>query len=190
MKVLYYTIASLIVVSCTIPHKKTNEGNPTENNLSQRKYQPIDKRDITKIILLIADTSIIDPSHKELPPLIQIGSGAGFVDSSARPILKPTQEIILENSAKDTFLDIFNNYLKVPQDTTVGTSCFILYRHVFILYDAQGRISEQINLCLDCTKLDFLRRGAFIQFLDNNRSLFSLLIQNLKLTNAYVPEIL
>lgn len=188
MKVPILVISVFVLISCsgsnTEPNDDTTFG---QNNLSKRKYQLIEKDSIDKIVLLIADTSIIDPPNKELPDMLRIHSGSGFVDSTGRPIFKPTQEIIIKGSTKDKFIGVFNSYLEIPQDTTIGTRCVVLYRHCFLLYDQKGKMSEQINLCLDCTKLDFLHRNAFIQFLDNRKMLFIDLIQNLNLTGAYVP---
>ena len=182
MKILLFVIP-LIAISC-----KTATNDATRKNENTKRYRHIDKLNISKMELLVADTSIIDPVKKEPPPLVRIGDGFGFVDSTGKPVFEPTQKIIFNPYATDSLVDIFNIYLHIPQDTTISTNCSILYRHVFILYDTTGKINEQINLCLDCTKLDYLKRGAIIQFLDNNEVLFSRLIKNLKSSGAYIPS--
>jgi hypothetical protein len=180
---IVFIFASLTIVSCG-----TNTTNLQVDNLSKTRYPALDKDNITKIELLIADSSIIDPLHKELPRLTPIGLGLSFIDSAGNQILVPTQKITVTGSEKNIWVDIFNNYLEVPQDTTIGTACDVSYRHVFILYNPLGKINEQIYLCLDCTKFDFIKRHAFLQFLDQKKILFDQLIKALKNRGAYVPN--
>ena len=182
-RTLLFFFSIITLSSCSSQTRAPQE----QANQSTANYDSIIRTDISKIVLLIADTSIIDPANKELPPLIDLGVGATFVDSTGKALFKPTQEIIFRGSLKDTLVDIFNNYLNILQDDTLSTSCFRLYRHVFILYDSTGRINEQINLCFDCTTLDYWHRDAFIEFVDEYKTLFDKIVEILKNANAYVP---
>ena len=183
---MIYILFLLTGLSCGTIDKKSGVDNLSH---SFKKYLPIGKQKIIKIELFIADTSLIDPVHRNPPPLIQIAPDAwSFIDSSGHPIFNPTQKISIKDSVKNALIDIFNKYLEIPQDTTIATACSILYRHVFILYDSKGQKDEQIYLCLDCTKLDFRKRHAFIQFLDNDKTQFARLIATLKELGAYVPN--
>ena len=139
-------------MSCGTPNT-----NPQTSTVSTPAFIQLDKNDITKIELLIADSSLIDPVHKELPILTKIGAGLSFLDSTGKLTLRPTQRIDFTQSEKNKLIDIFNNYLTMPQDPTLARACSILYRHVFVLYDNLGKTREQVYLCLDCANFNFIK---------------------------------
>ena len=156
-------------------------------NLSKTRYAHFDKKGIDKIELQIIDSSISDPRYKELPPLAQVGHGFSFIDSSGKQTCKPTQILIYKDSTKDKLLTILNSYLDIPQDTTIETACFRIYRHVFTLYNINNQVVDRAYICLDCTRLEFRRLAADIKFMQDDKKLFSDLIGILRKTNAYVP---
>jgi hypothetical protein len=180
---IIFAFVLLTIMSCG-----THKTNPQASSVSIPVIFQLDKNSIDKIELLIADSSLIDPVHKELPTLARIGKGLSFLDSAGILTLKPTQRISFTQSEKNKLVDIFNNYLTIPQDTTLATACSILYRHVFVLQDSVGKNQEQIYLCLDCTNLDFIKNNAHVKFLDQSEALFRQLIMILRNGGAYVPS--
>lgn len=148
----------------------------------------IDKSAISRIELLIADTSIIDLPSKQLTKLIDIGEGQSFVDSSGNPFYKPSQIITFTNAAKDSLVDIFNSFLDLSQQELEPTTCIILYNHVFILYDTKNVIVEQIDLAFDCPiQFNYLHRGKIVKVIDDNSVLMTGFIKKLKLANVFIP---
>jgi hypothetical protein len=190
MKV-WFLVLLIFHFCCNVPVKKeeTQVHAIEEPKPAYRKnsYAPIVSSDISKIILYTADTSILNPPEKINVFSASIGTAPSLLDSSGKPCVKPSQTLLLKDVQKDSLIDIFNKFLLVPQDTTLGSNCLIFYTHVFVLYDLKGKIVEQIHLCLGCTKLNYIHRGAFLQFIDQERSLFSALLRRLKIVNAYLP---
>lgn len=149
----------------------------------------IDKKVISKIDLLIADTSIIDLPSKQLTKLIDIGDGQSFVDSSGNPFCKPSQIITFKGSGKDSLINIFNSYLDSGQQKIVPTTCITLYNHVFILYDTKNRIEEQIDLAFNCPmRLNYLHRGVVVEPKDENSDSFRIFVNKLRLVGAFIPS--
>jgi hypothetical protein len=119
----------------------------------------IDSSAISRIELLIADTSIVDLPSKQLTKLIAVGEGQSFVDSSGNPFHKPSQIITFINSDKDSLVSIFNSFLNSSQQDEDATTCITLYNHVFLLYDTKNTIAEQVDFAFDCPmQFDFLHR--------------------------------
>lgn len=181
-------IALFALIALLFLAKKASFTETSTTTFSYENVEPISKAAVSKIVLLIADTSVIDPSRGINPPMLKVRNEAGFVDSNGKPFLRPSQEIVFTDSTKDEFIEIFNSYLKVPQDTTIRLNCSVIYRHAFQLYDANGALLEQVHLCLSCAKLYFTGRKAFVQFLENENKLYAQLKERLKQSGAYLLE--
>lgn len=181
-------IALFALIALLFLAKKASFTELSTTTFSYENVEPISKAAVSKIVLLIADTSVIDPSRGINPPMLKVRNEAGFVDSNGKPFLAPTQEIIFTDSTKDELIAVFNSYLKVAQDTTIRSNCAVIYRHAFQLYDANGTLLEQVHLCLNCTKLYYTRRKAFVQFLENENKLYAQLKERLKQSGAYLLE--
>ena len=117
--ILFFFTLSLTIVNCASNSKKN-----VNKTFSKVIRQTIDTNAISKIELLIADTSIIDLPSKQLTQLIEIGEGESFVDSSGKPFYPPSQKIIFNGSSKDSLMEIFNSYLYMPT-----TRIFANYLH-------------------------------------------------------------
>jgi len=173
MKVLAYLSILLLTVSC----RRTSDS-----------IKHIDKNAISKIELLIADTSIIDLPLKQLTKLIDIGEGQSFVDSSGNPFYKPSQIITFTNSGKDSLVNIFNSFLDSSQQDAKPTTCITLYNHVFLLYDNKNNVEEQVDFAFDCPmQFDFLHRGKTVEVKDDYSELITRFVKQLKLVNAFIP---
>lgn len=177
-----------LISACKTSAKKDQNDEQPVRLLTKRQYPIIDTAEIEKIVLYVADTSIIDPSRKELPLLANIGNAGSIVDSSGKPVISPSQGLGIIKQAKDSLIRIFNHYLQSPQDSLLTTNCATFYTHVFILYDKGGKIREQIHMCLDCSKLNFIYRGAYLEFIDEQKDLFQGLITSIRNLDAFVPE--
>jgi hypothetical protein len=179
------------LISCNSSSRKDSPKEPiTEDRkpaYSKQKFPLIDSSAISKVVLYIADTTVLNPPEKINVFNASIGYAPSLLDSSGKPCVKPSQVIQITKAQKDSLVSIFNDYLQVPQDSTLGTNCEIFYTHVFVLYDRKGKITEQIHLCLGCSKLNYIHRGAFLQFLDDQKLLFSALLRNMRKVNAYLP---
>jgi hypothetical protein len=182
-----YVLICFLAVSTIVFSCKSKPGGTEETIISKKTFPHIDNKRIAYIKLQIADTSLIDPLHKPLIGLARIGRGASFIDSTGRQTLNPTQTILFKGASKDSLLAVFNGYLDSPQDSLTETACMILYRHVFTIYDTVGKIDDRAYLCLDCTRFDFVKRNAYLKFLDKDAQLFSLLIKQLRKSGAYLP---
>jgi hypothetical protein len=149
----------------------------------------IDSSAISRIELLIADTSIVDLPSKQLTKLIAVGEGQSFVDSSGNPFHKPSQIITFINSDKDSLVSIFNSFLNSSQQDEDATTCITLYNHVFLLYDTKNTIAEQVDFAFDCPmQFDFLHRGKTVAVKDYYSELMTRFVRQLKLKNAFIPE--
>lgn len=191
MKPVIYILFAVILISCNSSARKDSPKEPLAENYkpvySKKKFPLIDSSVISKVVLYIADTSVFKPPEKVNVFSSNIGFGASLLDSSGKPCTKPSQVITVTGSQKDSMVQIFNDYLQVPQDSTLTTNCLIFYTHVFVLFDKKGKIREQVHLCLGCSKLNYIYRDAFIQFLDAQKPLFSALLRNMRNLNAYLP---
>lgn len=191
MRLIYFILLVVALISCNSPSRNDTQKEPvTEEHkpaYSKRKFSLIDSSAISKIVLYIADASVFNPPDKIDVFTSSIGYAPSLLDSSGKPCVKPSQVLLITKAQKDSLVNIFNDYLQVPQDSTLGTNCEIYYTHVFVLYDRKGKITEQIHLCLGCSKLNYIYRGAFLQFLDDQKSLFSALLRNMRKVNAYLP---
>lgn len=173
MKLLLFPSILFLIVSC----KTTNSS-----------IKPIDASDITKIELLIADTSIIDLPSKQLTKLIDIGEGQSFVDSSGNPLYKPSQIITFTSADKDSLVHIFNSFLDSLQPDIESTTCITLYNHVFLLYDKKNNIQEQVDFAFDCPmQFDFLHRGKIVTIKHGYSELMTRFVKKLKLVDAFIP---
>jgi len=184
MKLLIF-ISTLLstLISCGTNDTKAVDNVETKNS---RKY--IDKNLISRIDLLIADTSIIDLPAKQLTKLIEIGDGQSFVDSTGIPFCKPSQIITFRGLSKDTLINIFNSYLDSGQQKIEPTTCIILYNHVFILYDNKNKKEEQIDFAFNCPiRFNYLERGEVIQPKDEKSKLLMGFIDKLKISGAFIP---
>lgn len=191
MKPVIYFLLAIALVSCNTSSRKNTPKEPLDGEYkpvySKIKFPLIDSSEITKVVLYIADTSIFKPPEKINVFSCYVGFGSSLLDSSGKPCAKPSQVITVTGAQKDSLVQLFNDYLQVPQDSTLTTNCLIFYTHVFVLYNKKGKISEQIHLCLGCSKLNYIYRGAFIQFLKVQKILFSSLLQIMRNVNAYLP---
>lgn len=191
MRLIYFFVLVVALISCNSPSRKDTPKEPvTEEHkpaYSKKKFPLIDSSAISKIVLYIADASVFNPPDKIDVFTSSVGYAPSLLDSAGKPCVKPSQVLLITKTQKDSLVNIFNEYLQVPQDSTLGTNCEIFYTHVFVLYDRKGKITEQVHLCLGCSKLNYIHRGAFLQFLDDQKSLFSALLRNMRKVNAYLP---
>lgn len=172
-----------VFISCGTNNQKSNDRKNTTDFTEH-----IDKNVVSKIDLLIADTSIINLPEKQLTKLVDIGYGQSFVDSSGNPLYKPSQIITFKNSGKDSLIDIFNSYLDSGQQNIEPTTCIILYNHVFILYDNRNRIIEQIDFAFNCPmQFDYLSRGMVVDPKDENSKLLTTFVNKLRSVGAFIP---
>lgn len=170
---LFFSFFLLTVVSCST---------------TSYSDKHIDSSAISKIELLIADTSIIDLPSKQLTKLTDIGDGQSFVDSLGNPFCKPSQIITFTNSDKDSLISIFNLFLDSTQQNEETTSCITLYTHVFLLYNKKNEIAEQVDFAFACPmQFDFLYRGKAVRIVDANSELITKFVKQLKLANAFIP---
>ena len=164
----------------------TNDKGPSKNPVDI-----IDNNLISEIELLIADTTILDIPSTQLTRLIEVGEGQSFVDSNGTPLHEPTQRLIFKNSKKDSLIGLFNEFLKMRQQK-IPTTCIILYRHVFILKNANHNINEQIDFAFDCPlSIDYLHRGIVIQPLEESKDtkkVLDKLVNLLQSENAFIPS--
>lgn len=188
MKRLFILLIPVLWVSCLLPKPDPEAKQPEYDILEDRVYPLFDPDQISKIVLLIADSSVIDPAHKELPPLARIGSGGSIVDSAGKLAVTPTQQLTIDRGQRDTILAIFNEYLFVPQYKGRDTRCTVLYTHVFQIFDLNGKIAEQVHLCLGCGRLDYIVRGACTKFIEDEPELYQRLIANLRAMGAFLPK--
>jgi hypothetical protein len=180
---IFISILLSIFISCGTNNQKTIDKNTTRDFIEH-----IDKNAVSKIDLLIVDTSIIDLPSKQLTKLIDIGDGQSFVDSSGNPFCKPSQIITFKNSSKDSLIDIFNSYLDSGQQKLEPTMCIILYNHVFILYDNRNRITEQIDFAFNCPmRFDYLHRGVVVKPKNESSKLLATFVNKLKSVGAFIP---
>ena len=148
----------------------------------------IDEHNISKIELLIADTSIIDLPSKQLTKLNDIGEGQSFVDSSGNPFYKPSQIITFTKGDKDSLIHIFNSFLDSSQQDAEPTTCITLYNHVFLLYDKRNNVEEHVDFAFDCPmQFDFLHRGKTVKVKDDYSELMTRFVKKLKEVNAFIP---
>lgn len=175
---LFIATLLLTITSCTYNYQNSKESSPIY----------IDKNSISEIRLLVADTSIIDLPSKQLTKLIDVGEGQSFVDSLGNPFCKPAQIILFKASSKDSLVDVFNSFLDSSKQDTSLSSCIILYNHVFLLYNKNNKLVEQIDFAFDCPmQIDYLHRGKVVKVQDENSKLIVKLVNNLKAVNAYIP---
>lgn len=180
---VFISLLFLTFISCTTRNQKTIDKESASNSIKN-----IDKSSISKIALLIADTSIINLPSKQLTKLINVGDGQSFVDSSGNPLCKPSQTIIFKNSGSDSLINIFNSILNLPQQSNATTSCITLYTHVFLLFDNDNKIIEQIDFAFSCPmQFNYLKRGITFEVKDYKSKLITSLINQLKSTNAFIP---
>jgi hypothetical protein len=191
MRLVFCFLLAFTLLSCNSSSRNDvpEESIPEEHKpaYSKRKFLLIDSSAISKIVLCIADTSVLNPPEKINVFSASIGDAPSLLDSSGKPCVKPSQVIQITKAQKNSLVSIFNAYLQVPQDSTLGTNCDIFYTHAFVLYDRKGRVTEQVHLCLGCSKLNYIYRGAFLQFLDEQKILFSALLRTMRSVNAYLP---
>jgi hypothetical protein len=181
---IYIQILLLAIVSC---QTNTQKNNTKESTLYSKKH--IDQDSISKIDLLIADTSIIDLPSKQLTKLIDIGGAQSFVDSFGNPLYKPSQVITFKNLDKDSLVNIFNTFLDSISQKNNPTTCITLYNHVFVLYDTKNKIKEQIDFAFDCPmRFDYLQRGLIIEPKNENSKLMTTLIDKLRSAGAFIPS--
>jgi len=179
----YILLILLIFFSC-----RTNEQNNIEIKSSKSFRNYINKNEISRIDLLIADTSIIDLPSKQLTRLIDIGDGQSFVDSFGNPFYKPSQIITFSKADKDDLINIFNSYLDSGLQKIEPTTCIVLYNHVFILYDNKNKIKEQIDFAFNCPiRFNYLHRGLVVEPKDENSNLLKTFVNKLKSVNAFIP---
>lgn len=112
---LFFFILIVLLFSCnTSPAKNSSPAPFTEEHkpaYSKRKYPLIDSAEISKIVLYVADTSIINPPEKINVFTAGIGTAPSLLDSLGKPCVKPSQTIQIKAAQKDTLIDILNKYL-------------------------------------------------------------------------------
>lgn len=173
MKLLIFLSILFLIVSC----RTTSDS-----------IRLINESNISKIELLIADTSIIDLPIKQLTKLCDIGAGQSFVDSSGNPFHTPSQIITFTNADKDSLVQIFNSFLDSLQDDAEPTTCITLYSHVFLLYSKKNNIEEQVDFAFDCPmQFNFLHRGKTLEVKDDYSELMTRFVKKMKLVNAFIP---
>jgi hypothetical protein len=185
MKFVIFILASLLIFSsCGTSNQKVIDKKSISNSIKH-----IDKNAISKIDLLIADTSIIDLPSKQPSKLIDIGEGnPSFVDSSGNPLCKPSQIITFKNFDKDSLINIFNSFLDSTQQNIAATTCITLYTHVFLLFDSTNKINEQIDFAFDCPmQFDYLHRGITFEVKNYKSELITAFINKLRSVNAFIP---
>jgi hypothetical protein len=154
---------------------------------NQTASSQINNQTITKIELLIADTSIINFPEKQLANSPLIGDGQSFMDSAGNLICKPSHHIVFNGSDKDTLLNMLNAFSDSLQELT-PTTCITLYNHVFLMYN-NNQVTEKIFFAFNCPlQFNFLNRGKVIVPRDEQSELLTRFVNQLKSKGAFIPN--
>jgi hypothetical protein len=172
MKIVSFIFLLIAIVSCTSQKKK------------KRYCYP--KEDVSKIKILVADTSILDnPDFSDTSGTITNSRGGiGFVDSNGKAVHKPFQEVVLSKQQQVEFLKLFT---PIPlKDEYMETSCVPIYRHVALFYDGANKKIGQVNICLECMQTSFFPEADCLEGFGIDRT--DLLKTFFKKNNIYFKE--